>query len=69
MTEPWHHQFGTDPALQVETDPFVLLGHPYTCNGGNLFGPWHDHEVILIRDGLVLRCPECNRTQPVRRLP
>jgi hypothetical protein len=61
-------QFGTDPALEIETDFFILHGHPYTCNGGNQTGPWHDHEVVLVRDGDLLRCPECDRTQPLRRL-
>jgi hypothetical protein len=62
-------QFGTDPALEIETDFFIVHGHHYTCNGGN--PDWrshHDHEVVLVRDGDVLRCPECNRTQPLRRL-
>lgn len=61
-------QFGDDPALEIETDFFILHGHSYTCNGGN--PDWrthHDHEVVLVRDGDVLRCPECNRTQPLKR--
>lgn len=60
-------QFGTDPDLEIERDFFILHGHHYTCNGGNPTGPWHDHEVVLVRDGDVLRCPECGRTQPLKR--
>lgn len=62
--------FGQDPSLPVETDMFILLGHPYTCNGGNPdFAMHHDHEVLLVRLGELLACPECGRTQPLKRLP
>jgi hypothetical protein len=65
-----YDQFGTDPQLDVETDFFILAGHPYTCNGGNPdFSTHHDHEVILVKDGSTLRCPECGRTQPLKRRP
>lgn len=61
-------QFGTDPALEIERDFFIMNGHHYTCNGGNPdLSSHHRHEVVLVRDGDVLRCPECNRTQPLKR--
>lgn len=50
------------PTLHRSLDP--LAGHPRTCNGGN--PDWrthHDHEVILVRDGDRLRCPECGREE------
>jgi hypothetical protein len=70
MTERQWLQFGDDPSLPLEDDFLILAGHPYTCNGGNPdFSTHHDHEVILIRAGNLLRCPECGRTQPLKRLP
>lgn len=63
-------QFGEDEDLEVETEPFILAGHPYTCNGGNPdIHNHHDHQVLLVRFGTLLRCPECGRTQPLKRLP
>lgn len=64
--------FGPSDAgfLRLETDPFILAGHPYTCNGGNPdLSSHHDHGVLLVRLGEVLACPECGRTQPLRRWP
>jgi hypothetical protein len=51
---------------EVLGDPFVALGHPLTCNGGN--PDWrthHDHEVLMLIDGDRLVCPECGRLQPL----
>jgi uncharacterized Zn-finger protein len=51
-------------------DPFVALGHPLTCNGGN--PDWrthHDHEVLMMIEGDHLTCPECGRVQTVGQLP
>jgi hypothetical protein len=48
----------------LEDDFLIRAGHPYTCNGGN--PDWrthHDHQVIMVREGNELRCPECGRTQ------
>lgn len=62
--------FGEDDSLPVETDVFILLGHPYTCNGGNPnFAMHHNHRVLLVREDDHLACPECGRTQPLKRLP
>lgn len=48
-------------------DPFVMMGHPLTCNGGNPdFSTHHDHEVIMqLADDGKLACPECGRKQTV----
>lgn len=51
-------------------DPFVVAGHPLTCNGGNPdIGSHHNHEVLLRLDGERLGCPECGRHQELPELP
>ncbi len=45
-------------------DPFVMSGHPLTCNGGNPdFKTHHDHEVLLLMGEWALFCPKCGREQ------
>jgi hypothetical protein len=52
-------------------DPFVALGHPLTCNGGNPhWRTHHGYEVRMLIDTArrELVCPECGRRQPVEGL-
>lgn len=46
-------------------DPMLLVGHPLTCNGGNMDWRTHHGRVEMMQDERGLVCPECGRVQEI----